>query len=61
MNREPRVVNYTRARPQGDTTMNKIIAIAALITIALAAYGASAGPYDSAGSFPSNYAHSQKK
>ena len=40
--------------------MNKIIAIAALITIALAAYGASAGPYDSAGSFPSNYAHSQK-
>jgi hypothetical protein len=33
--------------------MNKIIA--------LAAYGASAGPYDSAGSFPSNHAHSQKK
>ncbi|WP_262928185.1 hypothetical protein [Rhizobium mesosinicum] len=41
--------------------MNKIVAIAALITITLAAYGASAGPYDSAGSSPSNYAHSRKK
>ena len=41
--------------------MNKIIAIAALITIVLAAYGASAGPYDGTGSFPSNYAHSHKK
>ncbi|GAA3093265.1 hypothetical protein GCM10010520_44000 [Rhizobium viscosum] len=41
--------------------MNRIVATAALITHCFAAYGASAGPYDSAGSFPSNYAHSQKK
>ncbi len=41
--------------------MNRIIAIAALITIVLAAYGASAGPYDGTGNFPNNYAHNQKK
>lgn len=41
--------------------MNRIIAIAALIIIALAAYGASAGPYDGSSSVPTNYPHSQKK
>lgn len=35
--------------------MNRIIIIAALITIALAAYGASANPFDS-GNFPNDYA-----
>lgn len=38
--------------------MNKIIAIAALVTIVLAAYGASASPYDNSG-FPNNYGHTQ--
>ncbi|MBB3463675.1 hypothetical protein [Rhizobium sp. BK377] len=42
-------------------TMNKVVAIAALMTITLAAYGAAADPYDGAGSFPNNYAHSHKK
>ncbi|MBB3411744.1 hypothetical protein FHT87_005707 [Rhizobium sp. BK316] len=37
--------------------MNRIIVIAALITIAFAAYGASAGPHDGTGS----YADNQKK
>jgi hypothetical protein len=39
-------------------SMNKIIAIAALITIVLAAYGASASPYGNS-NFPNDYGHAQ--
>ena len=61
INYQPRDSNYPSARPQRDMTMNKVVAIAALMTITLAAYGAAADPYDGAGSFPNNYAHSHKK